>query len=67
MIVYRTLIVTYSLNNRRSDYQRFYTALKRQGAWWHCLPSASLIVTSNQPVDVYNAPECPSGPPQALT
>ena len=51
----RTVIVTYSLNNRRWDYQPFYTALKRQGAWWHYLPSAWLIVTSNKPADVYNA------------
>jgi len=55
MIVHRTLIVTYSLNDRRWDYQPFYAALKRQGSWWHYLPSAWLIVTGNQAVDVYNA------------
>lgn len=54
MIVHRTLIVTYSLNNKRWDYKPFYDALTRQGAWWHYLPSAWLIVTGNQPVDVYN-------------
>jgi hypothetical protein len=55
MIVHGALVVTYSLNNRKWNYQPFYAALKQQGAWWHYLPSAWLIVTSNQPVDVYNA------------
>ncbi len=50
-----TLIVTYSLKNRRWDYQPFYAVLQQQGAWWHYLPSSWLIVTSNAPVDVYNS------------
>lgn len=37
-----TLIVTYSLHNRRWNYQPFYDALKKQGAWWHiCRPPGS--------------------------
>ncbi|MCY4025665.1 MAG: hypothetical protein OXH75_05050 [Acidobacteria bacterium] len=46
--------INYDLKKPGRDYSGLYDAIKQSGKWWHYLDSTWIVITQEQPQQIWN-------------